>query len=91
MAILEAMASGLPVAATAVGGIPDLIADGSNGFLTAPHEPRDLARSIEKLCSDAGLRSEFGSRNAVASRDHDVQRYIQDLQGIYARVLSRGE
>jgi glycosyltransferase involved in cell wall biosynthesis len=91
MAILEAMASGLPVVATAVGGIPDLVADGSNGFLTAPGEPRDLARSIEKLCSDAGLRSEFGSRNAVASRDHDVQRYIQDLQGIYARVLSRGE
>lgn len=90
MAILEAMASGLPVAATAVGGIPDLILDGRNGFLTPSLAPQDLARSIERLCKDPVLRKDIGSQNRLASQNHDIGRYARKLLGIYAQVLTPG-
>lgn len=88
MAILEAMASGLPVVATSVGGIPDLIVDGANGFLAVPHAPPALALSMAKLCRDAELRSEIGTRNTIASRDHDVSGHAQKLLAIYDRLLA---
>jgi L-malate glycosyltransferase len=59
-AILEAMASGLPVVARAVGGNPELIADDRYGLLVAPDAPDDLAGAIERLVQDAELRAAMG-------------------------------
>ena len=87
MAILEAMAAGLPVIATAVGGIPDLIADGVNGFLIPPQAPRDLSRGIENLCKDVRLRSEFGNRNIVIGQNYHIEHYAHKLLGIYAQEV----
>ncbi|HSQ79168.1 MAG TPA: glycosyltransferase family 4 protein [Candidatus Bathyarchaeia archaeon] len=83
MAILEAMASGLPVAATSVGGIPDLIREGTNGFLTASGDPASLAGSLAGLIADGDLCRRLGSQGAADARAHDINGYAQTLREIY--------
>ena len=62
-AVLEAMAAGLPVVATAVGGVTEVVRDGETGLLVPPHDPLQLSRAIQRLASDPDLRAELG-RNA---------------------------
>ena len=52
MAILEAMAAGVPVIATRVGGVPELVEEGKTGFLCNPHEPASMAAAIERVLRD---------------------------------------
>ena len=61
-AILEAMASRLPVVATAVGGSPELVADGVNGYLVPPGSPGALARRMDQALSDAARARRMGER-----------------------------
>jgi glycosyltransferase involved in cell wall biosynthesis len=61
MVVLEAMACGKAVVASDVGGIPMLIKDGKNGFLTYPGDPKGLERAIRVLCNDESLRKSMGS------------------------------
>jgi glycosyltransferase involved in cell wall biosynthesis len=65
LAILEAMAFGLPVVATPVGGIPDVVVDGESGLLVEPGDPKALADAITRL-ADAELRMRIGS----TAREH---------------------
>ncbi len=58
--IMEALAMEKAVVATRVGGIPDLIKDGENGFLVPSHDPKALAEKIYKLMEDRDLRGKFG-------------------------------
>ena len=67
-AVVEAMAMGLPVIASAVGGIPELITDGENGLLVAPQDVRQLARSIARLLDDESLAARLGARAATSVR-----------------------
>jgi glycosyltransferase involved in cell wall biosynthesis len=90
MAVLEAMAAGLPVVATSVGGIPELVADGVNGILIAPRAPRDLSAALEKLCKDARLRSEMGHKNILLSQDHHIDGYALKLEAIYNQIVGTG-
>lgn len=60
--IIEAMSMGLPVVATAVGGVPDLVVDGETGFLVDPSDPRMLVRCLFRLFTDGGLRKEMGRK-----------------------------
>jgi glycosyltransferase involved in cell wall biosynthesis len=59
--ILEAMAEGLPVVATSVGGTPELITHEKNGLLVPPDQPLMLAKSIRQLLDDPKMREEIGS------------------------------
>ncbi|OPL19903.1 MAG: hypothetical protein AVO35_00105 [Candidatus Aegiribacteria sp. MLS_C] len=63
MSILEGMWQGLPVVATDVAGIPELVADGDNGILVPPGEPGMLAEALRKLIFDPGLRASMGTRS----------------------------
>jgi sugar transferase (PEP-CTERM/EpsH1 system associated) len=69
--LLEAMASGLPVIATAVGGNPELVVDDVNGFLIEPSSPRSVAAKLQLYVTDAGLRLRHGH----ASRECTVARF----------------
>ncbi len=60
--VLEAMASGLPVAASRVAGAEDLVAEGETGFLVPPEDAAALAAALKKLVGDAGLRAAMGAR-----------------------------
>lgn len=63
IAMLEGMAAGVPIIATAVGGTPELITDGANGLLVPPHAPAELATAIARVLEDASL-AEHLARNA---------------------------
>ena len=58
--LVEAMAAGRPVVASDVGGIPDLVKDGENGFLAEPGNARELSRGIKKLLSSETMRAQMG-------------------------------
>ncbi len=81
--LLEAMACGLPVVATRVGGIPELIDHGTNGFLVPPGDPASLADYAIKLLRDERLRVEMGSnaRKRVVNNHnlHDCVRLTEKV------------
>ncbi len=60
VALMEAMAMGLPVVSTRVTGIPELISDGVSGFLVAPGDAQSLSDALKKLHKDPALRESFG-------------------------------
>ncbi len=60
MSLIEAMACEVPVVATRVGGMQDVVLDGQTGILVEPENPKELASAISRLLSDPSLRSEMG-------------------------------
>jgi glycosyltransferase involved in cell wall biosynthesis len=87
MAVLEAMAAGLPIVATAIGGLPELVADGVNGFLVPPRDPAALAAAMAKLVGDEGLRARMGEQSLERSKKHDIRPYVEELASLYNDVL----
>lgn len=86
--LLEAMASSVAVAATRVGAIPEVVADGETGFLVGPREPAALAAAFDRL-SDGALRAQFGEagRRRVL-REFTLGRMRQATDEIYAQCVS---
>ncbi len=68
--LLEAMATGLPLVATRVGGNPELVADGASGLLVPPADPRALAAALGRLVADAALRRDMGEAARTRAVDH---------------------
>lgn len=56
---LEAMAAGLPIVGTPVGGIPDFLTDGETGVFCQPRDPESIARAVERIQADAALRTKL--------------------------------
>lgn len=75
-AFLEAMAAGVPVVATPVGGIVDFLRDGENGFLTPPREPERLAHTLQRV---AGMDAERRAALAARARETVVRTYDWDV------------
>lgn len=77
IAILEAMAAGLPVVVTSIGANPDVVRDGVDGLLVPPHDPMRLADALERLARDPRLRLRMGAaarERAIAQFDRGVLR-----------------
>jgi glycosyltransferase involved in cell wall biosynthesis len=87
LVLLEAMAAGVPVVATAVGGCPELVRGA--GLLTPPRDPRATARAILELCSDPSTRSRL-VRAALARvrRDHDRGTMLRSYNELYERLAA---
>ena len=60
VSVLEAMAAGLPVVATNIGGVKEIVSDGKTGFLVEPGDSNALAEKIKKLLEDRKMRKDFG-------------------------------
>ena len=86
LVVCEAMAAGVPVVASRVGGLPDLVEDGGSGLLVRPGEPEDLARALVSLLLDPGAARRLGARgrSLAASRSHE--RLVDRVTQVYADV-----
>jgi glycosyltransferase involved in cell wall biosynthesis len=89
-AILESMALGVPVIATSVGGVREVIRDGENGYLTRPGDVDALSDRLRRLLGDADLRHTLGNagRDAVSSAFR-IQDKIEALSGEWVRAARR--
>jgi glycosyltransferase involved in cell wall biosynthesis len=79
--VLEALAVGTPVIATAVGGVPEVVSDGMNGLLVPPREPQALAAAIHRFLDDAALRvrlAEAATGSVAAYTEESVFARIED-------------
>ncbi len=95
VASIEAMATGLPVVTTAVGGVPDIVADGEQGYLIQPDDRAALASALERLVADAALRlamGEHGRRTVLARFDsrQNALRLLDLMKEIAAGSTARG-
>jgi D-inositol-3-phosphate glycosyltransferase len=88
---LEAMACGVPVVATAVGALTDIVVHNVTGLLVAPQDVRALTRALRRSLGDETLRQELGTagRDRVVAR-HAMDRVAAELVAVYERVAHAG-
>jgi len=90
--MLEAMATGLPVAATRHGGIPEAVADGVSGLLVAERDSGALADALFRLATTPGLAAELGRGAAEGVRkDFEQTSAIARLEGFYDEAIALGK
>lgn len=88
--ILEAMATGLPVIATRVGGNLELVHEGETGFLVPPADPDAMAQALLNYVRDADQRHAHGqAARAIIDRQFSVDAMMQGYLSVYDRVLKR--
>lgn len=85
--VLEAMASGLPVVATQVGGIPELVHNGKNGYLFNPGDSDTLADHVIKILTDTKLQKHMGQESLRIIKDHDIAEVAGKIQSLYQQVI----
>lgn len=84
MTILEAMSSELPVIATEIPGVTEVVADGESGYLVPPRDPAALAEAMISM-ADAERRDRMGTRSyEIASERFDIQQTVQSYRELYA-------
>lgn len=88
LVVIEAMASGKPVVATAPGGPSETVVDGETGYLVKPSDPEAAASAVEKLLVDPVKRAKMGeAARKRASEIFALPRYVREFEDLYDRVL----
>jgi glycosyltransferase involved in cell wall biosynthesis len=88
VAILQAMAAGVPVVATPVGGIPEAVKDGVNGYLVPPKDSDAIADAVIRLLADPELRARMGSSGRAIVEDlFCPERMVEGFLSVYRDVI----
>jgi glycosyltransferase involved in cell wall biosynthesis len=86
--LMEATSVGVPIVASAVGGVPQVLEDDVSGILVAPGDPQALARAIQRVADDPDLRSRLAAGAAEVGTAFDVARAAGELEDLYVRLLA---
>ncbi|MCX8507141.1 MAG: glycosyltransferase [Alphaproteobacteria bacterium] len=82
--ILEAMSAELPIIATRVGGIPELVKDGESGTLLPPHRPDELAKALKYLLQHPEIRQKMGAHGAaIAQENFTLAKAVKNFEQLY--------
>jgi glycosyltransferase involved in cell wall biosynthesis len=88
-ALLEAMAAGVPVVATRVGGVPEIVSDGESALVVAPRDEQALAGALSRLLSDESLaRALAAAASARAATRHAPETFLRSLTKFYRGVVA---
>lgn len=87
--VLEALAAGLPMIVTGVGGNPEAVRDGSTGLVVPPHDPEALGRAILRLAGDAQLREQLGQAGSKYVRENfSIESCVEAHHALYEELLA---
>lgn len=89
LVLVEAMYAGLPVVATRVGGIPNIVDEGTSGLLVSPGQPQALAEAILELQRDPARRQAMGrAGQLLATANFGAERYVREVDRLYQRLAA---
>ena len=90
LALLEYMAGGAPIVASAVGGIPEILKDGVSGLLVEPSDPPALAGALQRILDDRELARALGEAARARQRsEYDLNVVVARLEDLYERCYAR--
>ena len=89
VAMMETMSMEIPQVLTSVGGIPEVIVDGENGFLVPPKDPELLAERVNMLIANEELRKRLGRQAKITAMNRfNVSRMVREIEGVYSSALA---
>ena len=87
--LLEAGAAGVPAVATAVGGVPDIVADGKTGLLVPPRDAAAIAKAVIDLAGDAERRARMGEAGrAFVVPDYSLETMVRQIESLYKKLAA---
>lgn len=89
LSVLEAMACGLPIIATAAGGCRDIVWDGENGFLTPIDDEHALKAAVKALAENKALREKFGAASRRLSEQWSIQSCVNGYEALYEKLSGK--
>ncbi|HAX61311.1 MAG TPA: hypothetical protein DCX95_01950 [Elusimicrobia bacterium] len=85
--VIDAMSSGIPIVATNVGGVGELVDDGVNGFLVPPRNPEILAEKTVKILTDKNLQQKFSQNGKIKAKNFSKEKMIEGTEKVYWELL----
>lgn len=87
LTLLEAMASGVPVIGTRIGGTIEIIKEGENGFLFSPGNSRELVEKLNLLLKNSSLREKFSREGRKRVKEFSIEKTVEKTERLYRSIL----